>query len=169
MSNLRDQLQKANLLSKKDARRLAHEERVHRKETGREGLEAERRERELELEQKRQQEREQDRDRQARLEAERKQEQERAACLAILANETTKPARGSTTWHFELPDGRLPALKLSEADRHQLQGGHLCIVRDRDVDALVFALLPAHLARRVHRTFPECVAWAAGGVLEQSA
>ena len=34
MGDLRDQLKKANLLSKKDAKRIAHEERVHRKQKG---------------------------------------------------------------------------------------------------------------------------------------
>lgn len=34
MGNLRDQLKKAKLLSEKDARRLAHEERVRHKEIG---------------------------------------------------------------------------------------------------------------------------------------
>lgn len=34
MGNLRDQLEKAKLLSEKDARRLAHEERVRHKEIG---------------------------------------------------------------------------------------------------------------------------------------
>ena len=49
MGDLRDQLKKAKLLSDKKARQLAHEERVHRKKVGREGLEKEQSERQAEL------------------------------------------------------------------------------------------------------------------------
>ena len=50
MGDLRDQLKKAKILSDKDAKRLAHEERVHRKEVGREGLELRKRIREIAVE-----------------------------------------------------------------------------------------------------------------------
>ena len=44
MGDLRDQLKKANLISKKDQKRLEHEQRVRRKKVGREGLEQEQKE-----------------------------------------------------------------------------------------------------------------------------
>ena len=43
--NLRDQLKKANLISDKKAKQLAHQQRVERKEKGREQLEQEARSR----------------------------------------------------------------------------------------------------------------------------
>lgn len=162
MGDLRDQLKKAKLLSQKDAKRIAHEERVHRKEAGREGLEREQEQRQRELAAQREQEREQDRARQQELEARRKVEAERAACLALLENEVVRPARGNSTWHFELPDGRLPVLKLSEADRHSLLGGHVCVVRrSTNPEALTFGLLATAHAARVRQHFPERIVWAA--------
>lgn len=154
MSNpLRDQLKKANLLSKKDAKRLAHEERVHRKQVGREGLEAERAERDTELGSARAAEREADRQRQAVLEAERKAAQERAACEAILAN--ARPAVGGPIrWFFECADGRLPCIKLQPTERLELTAGHARIVRLTDGDAHVYGLLPTAQAERVGRAFP---------------
>ena len=74
--SLRDQFKKANLLSDKEARRLAHEARLERAEKGREGLDAEAatRQRELELLQTR--ERDRTRREQEQLDAERKQREE---------------------------------------------------------------------------------------------
>ena len=165
MASLRDQFQKANLLSKKDAKRLAHEERVKRKEVGREGLEKQQADREAELHRQREQDRETDRKRQADLEAVRKAAEERAACLTILDNETRSVGRGPVSWHFELEDGQLPMLRMADADRHNLLGGHLCVVRQRDTDAHVYAFLATHLAKRVKRSLPDRVVWAAPGAL----
>ena len=77
--SLRDQLKKANLLSDKDAKRLAHEARVERKEKGREVLEQEAASRQQELEGLAAQDRERVRLEQERAERERKQREEEAA------------------------------------------------------------------------------------------
>jgi len=164
-AELRDQLKNANLLSKKDAKRLAHEERVDRKAKGREGVEAERTEREAELQRKREQDRERDRERQSSLEAQRQAAQERAACEAILETEVRAPSRGRIGWLFELADGRIPMLRIGDAELHQLQGGNLCVVRTRDGDAHIYGFLNTPHARRVQAQLPERIVWAAPGAL----
>jgi uncharacterized protein YaiL (DUF2058 family) len=160
MSNLRDQLKKAKILSDKDARRLAHEERVHKKEIGREGIEAERAARERELETLRETERTRHAEREAALAAQRAAEAERAACLAILETEVKGVGRGAP-WYFELEDGRIPFVRIDELDRHQLAGGQLCIVRRGEGDAHVYGLLATPLAKRIAQQFPRRLAWAA--------
>jgi uncharacterized protein YaiL (DUF2058 family) len=169
MGSLRDQFKKANLLSSKDAKRLAHEERIERKEKGRDVLEAERAAREAELAQARADERARDRSRQAEVEAQRKLAEERAACEALLDTEVRDCGRGPISWHFELPDGRLPLLRMTDPDRHQLTAGHLCIVRRRGPEAHVYGLLATQHARRVVRQFPERVVWSAPGALGKDA
>ena len=159
MGDLREQLNKAKLLSTKDARRLAHEERVHRKKAGREGLEQEAGKRRAELEQIRSGKREEDRRSQAELEAERKQRDELAACDEILACEVRAPARGQARWHFELADGRLPILTLSESERNQIQGGQLCIALRGPSGSHTYGLLATPLAQRVHALLPERIVW----------
>ena len=94
MSNLRDQLEKANLLSNKDAKRLAHEERVHRTEVGREGLDQEQRARQQEIDRLRAQERNLTKAQQSQIEAERRIAEERAACEQIMAKDVTRPGHG---------------------------------------------------------------------------
>ncbi|MFO1052831.1 MAG: DUF2058 family protein [Planctomycetota bacterium] len=165
--NLRDQLKKAKLLSEKDAKRLAHEERVHRKEVGREGIDAEKAQREAELTRLRADERTVDVERGKQLEAERLLAAERAACEAILETAVRSSGRGGAPWFFELPDGRLPQLRVDDADRHQLSTGQLCVVRRSRVDAHVYGFLAASHAQRVARALPDRVVWAAPGVLDK--
>lgn len=169
MGDLRDQLKKAKLLSKKDAKRLAHEERVHRKQAGRKGLEQEQVERERELEAKRAAAREQDRARQAELEAERREHAERAACDEMLRSQVRSPQRGGTIrWFFELTDGGLPALMLQPSDLAQLNAGHLCVVRRGPAGTHTYGLLAAEHAQRVHRVAPERIVWSVPGALAAS-
>ncbi|MGE0142037.1 MAG: DUF2058 family protein [Planctomycetota bacterium] len=158
--NLRDQLEKAKLLSKKDAKRLAHEERVHRKEVGREGIEAEKSARESELVAAREQQRLTDAERQKVIEAERKRAEELAACEAILDTEVRAPSRGAP-WYFELSDGRVPHLRVDDSDRHKLVLGNVCVVRRTTADSHSYGLLPTPLAQRVAKMLPERVVWSA--------
>lgn len=167
MSDLRKQLEQAKLLSKKDTKRLEHEGRVKRKQVGREGLEQEQKDRQQELQQKREDDRHVDRRRQKEIEQERKKLEEIAACRALLENETWKPDNGRATWFFELPDGRLPHLKLQDQERHQLEGGHAVVVRAVGAPdgAHGYALLAMQHAQRVNRHFPDSILWAKQGSL----
>jgi uncharacterized protein YaiL (DUF2058 family) len=168
MGSFRDQLKKANLISKKDEKRLAHEERVTRKEVGREELERQAAARRDELGRLRDAEREKTRELQAELDRDRTARAELAACRELLEREARAPARGGgMRWFFELPDGTMPFLSLTETDRLQLAGGQLCVVRIGPPNAHVYGLLPTPLTKRVHAALPERVAWAARGVLER--
>jgi len=159
MSNLRDQLQKANLLSKKDAKRLAHEERVQRSEAGREGLEAAQRARQQELERKLAAERAQQRSQQAQVEAERRAAEERAACEQILAQDVIRPGQGRVRFVFQLPDGQLPWLELTELEYKRMLSSEFAIVRLGGPHTHDYGLLALPSARRVARYFPEKIAW----------
>jgi uncharacterized protein YaiL (DUF2058 family) len=166
VGNLRDQLKQANVLSKKDAKRLAHEERMRRKELGRAGLEAEESARRGALESQTAETRAADRERQAQLEASRKQREEAAACREILRTGVEQPdRRGTIRWFFETADGALPWLMLDHGTCAQLTSGATCIVRIGATGAHAYGLLGTELARRVHRQFPDRVAWSAPGAL----
>lgn len=162
MGNLRDQLKQAKILSDKDARRLAHEERVHKTAVGREGIEAERAAREQELVQLRESERVEDAKREAAIAAQRQAEAERAACEQILATEVKGVGRGAP-WFFELQDGRIPFVKIDELERMQLASGQLCIVRRSTGDAHDYGLLATPLATRVRAQIPTRVVWGPRG------
>lgn len=162
--SLRDQLKKANLLSDKDHKRLAHEARVERKEKGREGLEQEAAVRQQDLEQLQAQERERIRREQEALENERRQRQEIAAAATLLA-EAKKPGPGPVRWYFEADDGTLPWLEVSPREALELRSGAVCVVRSGAPGTHTYRLLPLELTRRVARVRPEVVVFAPRGVL----
>lgn len=156
MGDLRDQLKKAKLLSKKEARRLAHEQRQHRAEVGREGLESERKDRQDQLREIRAEGREQSRRQQAEVEAARTAMAERAACQQILDTQAQSPEPGGRgRWFFALDDGRLPSLLLNEKQRRLVEARSLAIVRSGPIGCYRFGLLEKTLAVRVSLVFPE--------------
>lgn len=161
--SLRDQLKKANLLSDKESRRLAHESRVERKEKGREALEQEAASRQSELEQLTAEERERTREQGEANERRNKQREELAAVQALLAD-AKKPGSGTVKFYFEAPDGSLPWLELSPREAQEVRAGQLCIVRGGPAGTHTYRLLPLEATRRVARVLPEVVVWAPRGV-----
>ncbi|MBL9078917.1 MAG: DUF2058 family protein [Planctomycetes bacterium] len=166
--SLRDQFKKANLLSDKDQKRLAHEARVERATKGQQALDAEGAARQRELEALQAQARERDRREQERLEAERKQQEERLAVQTLLA-EAKKPGPGAVKFYFEAGDGSLPWLELSPREAQEVRAGALCVVRGGAVGTHDYRLLGLEATKRVARVVPEVVVLAPRGVVPREA
>ena len=162
--SLRDQFKKANLLSDKDARRLAHEARVERTEKGREGLDAEAATRQRELEQLQTRERERTRREQEQLDQERRQQEELQAVQMLLA-EAKQPGPGTVKYYFEAGDGSLPWLEVSPREAQEVRAGALCVVRGGAPGTHTYRLLPLEVTKRVARVLPESVVLAPRGVV----
>ena len=165
MGNLRDQFKKANLLSDKEARRLAHEARIERTEKGREQIEKEQQSRQHELQQQTKQQREQTREQQQALEQERKEREEAAAVESILAHEAKKAGPGTVKWYFATADGSLPWLEVSPQDLRQLRACMLAVVRSGPEGTHDYRLLAIEHARRVAKLRPELIVHAPRGAL----
>jgi uncharacterized protein YaiL (DUF2058 family) len=162
--SLRDQFKKANLISDKEARRLAHEARVERTEKGREALDQEASERQQELERAKARERERDRREGERAEAERRQREEQQAVRVLIAD-AKKPGPGAVKFYFASDDGSLPWLELTPREAQEVRAGALCVVRAGPPGTHTYRLLPLEATRRVARAMPEAVVWAPRGVL----
>lgn len=162
--NLRDQLKKANLLSDKKAKQLAHAQRVERKEKGREQLEQEAKQRQDEVQQLRDQDRELTRKEQQRIERERKQREEQKA-VSVLLESARKPGPGAVKFYFATADGTLPWLELSPREAQEVRAGQLCVVRTGPVGTHTYGLLAIDAGRRVHQARPDAIAFAPKGVL----
>jgi uncharacterized protein YaiL (DUF2058 family) len=162
--SLRDQLKKANLLSDKDARRLAHESRVERKDKGREVLEGEAAARAQELEALTGKERERTRAEQEAADRQRKQREEAAAVQALLTD-ARKPSAGTVKFYFEAPDGSLPWLELAPREAQEVRAGQLCIVRSGAANTHIYRLLPLEASKRVARLRPDAIVFAPRGVV----
>lgn len=161
--SLRDQLKKANLLSDKETRRLAHEARVERKEKGREALDQEAAARQQELEQLQGQERERGRREQEQLDAQRARRDELAAVQALLAG-AKKPGPGTVRFYFAGDDGTLPWLELSPREAQEVRAGQLCVVRSGPPGTHTYRLLALDATKRVAKVRPEVIVSAPRGV-----
>ena len=163
MGNMRDQLRKANLISKKDAKRLTHEDRVERtKLGGAAGVDQKRTEDRAALAQERETRREADRVAGVARSGEQAAAAERAACVDLLAREVKKPGRqGASRWYFQCPDGTLPALELSVVERMQLQDGSLGVVRIGPPGSHDYGLIATAHARRIAAVMPDRVVFLA--------
>jgi uncharacterized protein YaiL (DUF2058 family) len=162
--SLRDQFKKANLISDKDARRLAHDARVERSQKGQETLDQEAKQRHGEIEQLQGQERERVRRDQERLDAERRQREELAAVHALLAS-AKKPGPGTVKFYFEANDGALPWLEVSAREAQEMRAGASCVVRTGPAATHTYRLLPLDAAKRVAKALPEAVVHAPRGVV----
>lgn len=162
--NLRDQLKKANLISDKKAKQLAHQQRVERKGKGREQLEQEAQERQDEVQQLRDEGRQKTRKEQAALDRERLRKQEQEAVGQLLES-AKKPGPGTVKFYFATREGALPWLDLSSREAQEVRAGQLCVVRSGPVGTHTYRLLPADAAKRVHQARPDAIAFAPQGVL----
>lgn len=162
--NLRDQFKKAKLLSDKDAKRLAHEERVERTEKGREGLEQEAQQRQQDVVAVQRQQRDKTRREQEELERERKQQEEVAAARVLLAD-AKKPGPGQVKFYFAAGDGTLPWLELSPREAQELRSGVLCVVRTGPAATHTYGLVALDAGKRLARSLPEVIVHAPKGVL----
>ena len=161
--SLRDQLKKANILSDKDQRRLAHEARVERKEKGHEQLEKEQQQKLQEIAQLQERERQRIQQQQKELDQQRAQREEESAVDAILAK-ASKAGPGAVRYYFETADGSLPWLEVSPREAPELRAGQVCIVTQSRVGAHDYRLLSLELTRRVARLRKEAVVHAPRGV-----
>jgi uncharacterized protein YaiL (DUF2058 family) len=162
--SLRDQFKKANLISDKEAKRLAHEARVERSTKGREVQEQEAAQRRQELETLQAGERERVRRETERLEAERRRREEAAAVDVLLAD-AKKPGPGTVKFYFATKDGHLPWLELSPREAQEVRAGALCVVRVGGVGTHTYRLLPLDATKRVGALRPDAVVLAPRGAV----
>lgn len=131
-------LREAGILSEDRAKKLAHEERVRKGQTGRERIEAEKKEREEEL---------------AKIEATRRagvqvaqirhQTQADLERLARIVKESALPStRGGKRFHFVAKSGRIPFVDASEDVTRQLVSGSAGIVEVPGKSGREHAIVP---------------------------
>ncbi len=129
MSDLREQLRKAGLVSSKQVRQARHEDRLHRKEVGRDGLEAERLERENAAREAAEEKRRRDREIEESRRASRAEE-ERTRLLGrrIEAGWIREATGGARRFYFVAEKDRITYLDLSDQAVRRLLGGTAAIV-----------------------------------------
>lgn len=129
MSDLRDQLRKAGLVSEKQLRQAKHQERVHAKEVGHAGIEAERRAEEERLRAEEEARRRADRERdENRKQRERDATRHERAAQIVRGGWIREAALGARRFYFVASSGRITYLDLSETVIQRLLAGTAAIV-----------------------------------------
>jgi uncharacterized protein len=177
--NLRDQLLKAGLVSKKDAKKAAHENRVERSKTGAEvntETQAVRDAAKTQLEAERRNDRERQLAETERLAREKAEELRRSRELidaqraAQAAEKATRDARklardmvielkegGAVAVHFAKRDGRIGTLYVTNAFAVQIYRGSLAIAEAVDRYGCEYVVVRDDVAANMDRLDPETV------------
>ena len=156
MSDIRDQLRKAGLVSDKQVRRAKHEERLHASQVGADGIAAERRERDLRLQAEREAQRIAARERERRGQ-EAKQAEETGGRLAqtIRRGWLREAAGGNRRFFFEARAGRITYLDLSEVAVGRLAAGSAAIIETGGAVRGEFCVVDGKAAEEIRRIAPE--------------
>ncbi len=158
MSDLRDQLLKAGLVSGKQVRQAKHQDRVHRKEVGREGIEAERAATDREFVAQQEQRRLRDR---AREEARRRELAATERLLALQSRIRTgwirEATAGSRRFFFVVADGRITYLDLSDDAARRLQSGRAAVVDAAGIVRGEHCVVDGATALSLSRDHPELI------------
>lgn len=165
MSDLRKQLRKAGLVSKKQLRQAKHQERVHASEVGREGLVAEREEKEKRLRA----------EEEARRRSQRKQQEERKRAEAekgaasrlervIQSGWIREATAGSRRFFIQTASGRITYLDLSDTAARRVTDGSAAIIETEGVVRGEFCVVVARAAEEIRQLRPELIQfWNRGG------
>ena len=151
MKNLKDQLLKAKLVSKKQVRKVEHQERERQKKLGRKGVQEEKEHLRKEREEK-ERLRKAEQQRQSQI---RKQEEEalmarqRIAGLVAGAN-LLESGAGPRRFHFVASDGSIPYLELSDDLVARLEKGTAAIVELSEGEEPRIFVVPPDVAKQLN-------------------
>ncbi len=156
MGSLRDALRKANLIDEKDAKKVAHEERVRRKELGHEGLRDERRQAEAAARQRA----EEDREAQRAAAAAAREHAAPAEVLAmardlVLAHQVRSGIKGNRRFHFVTRSDTIAFMEVDPGAGRALESGELAIVEVPGERIETFAVMKGSAVRRLRELQPE--------------
>ena len=158
MSDLREQLRKAGLVSDKQVRQARHQERVLRKEIGHQGLEQKQAEIDLryreELEEKRRLDRQRE---EARRQAQAEAEQAESLARRIRAGWMREATGGNRRFFFLAEGARITYLDLADPAIRRLQGGSAAIVESRGVARGEYCVVDGNTAASLARDHAEVI------------
>ncbi|MAG57816.1 MAG: hypothetical protein CMJ83_16140 [Planctomycetes bacterium] len=150
--NMGDALRKAGLISKQDLKKLDHQDRVRRKDGGRDGPDRERKHQNRPGRDRGQQRRDRDRVVERRRREGETSDEDLARAHDLVKSQATRAGVGGRRrWHYIAPDGKIPFLDVDEKLGRRLENGDAAIafdgqgarVIDRDAAAKVDAIDPA--------------------------
>ncbi len=156
MGDIREQLLKAGLVSKKKARQAAHQERVHRKEVGHKGIAAEKEEQDRIFQEKQEKKRRLDQERERiRREEAALRERELLKERMIRTGWIRDACGGNRRYFFETGSGRITYLDLSDQAVRRLNSGNVAVVCTGGAVRGQFCLVDSSCAASLAKDFRE--------------
>jgi hypothetical protein len=150
MSDLRDAMKKAGVVSEKQVRQAKHGDRVHRKEAGADGLDAEREQRDATFAAEQERRRREDADREKTRQAQREsQEQPGRLTQLVRANDLSMQEAGPRRFYFPLPSAEVAFVDVSDALARRLAQGDVAIVDGAGLLERDFGLVTGKIAREI--------------------
>ncbi len=158
MSDLRDQLRKAGLVSDKQVRRAKHEERLHASEVGHKGIEAERLAEEERLRAEAEERRKADKARAEELKRRQAESEAHDRLAATIRGGWIREATaGSRRIFFETRTGRITFLDLSDSAVRWLSSGRAAIVETCGFVRGEFCVVTDRSAATIRQDRPEII------------
>lgn len=160
MASIKDQLLKAGLVSKKDARKAGAEKRSERLAQGVQAseaaAEAEARRRAL-YDQRLAEQQARDQEHEARQKEEQRGRDARNRMLNLVSAHSLPLRGGDRRWHFVCRDGVIRWIAVPEAIAQRLEGGSAAIIEDPRTMARAFMVVAAEAAQACSETSSERV------------
>jgi uncharacterized protein YaiL (DUF2058 family) len=158
LSDLREQMLKAGLVSGKQVRQAKHQERVHRKDVGPEGIEAERAAADREFLARQEEMRLRDREREeTRRRSQAAQEQILALQSRIRAGWIREATSGNKRFFFVVDGGRITYLDLSDEAARRLSFGRAAVVDGHGAVRGEYCVVDPKTALALSRDHPELI------------
>jgi len=155
MGDLRDAFKKAGLIDDKADRRLKHEERVQKKELGREGQEEQRKREDAERRARDEQKKSDAKHAQQKLDHERQRSEKWKKLVADLDRDALRGTSGPRRFHYHDSDDHLPYLQVDDDTGRRLEAGELAIVRHPQTK--VALMVPRAIALELAKLDPQMV------------
>ena len=126
--SLKDELLKANLISKKQLKRIAHEQRMEKQRLGKKGIEEKKEKEKNEIKAKQEAQKKQDQEQAKKLNEERLEKERKAKIHNLITEGRIKTEGGPRRFYFVSLDGKIPFLSLADSLAKKLERGQAGIV-----------------------------------------
>jgi hypothetical protein len=158
MGSLKDELLKSKVVSKKDVKRSDHEDRVRKKEVGREEVRKEKEKFSQEIVAKKEEKKKKDRGREEVKRSE-KEGKEKVLRLERKVRENAVPQAffKAKRYHFLAGNGGLPYLEVSDENARRLELGKLAVIEIPQEKCSEFFIVPEGIAREVRSALTDWV------------
>lgn len=148
--SLKDELLKAKLISKKQLKRLEHQDRVEKKQLGQGKLQGKKQQQLQAIEKKQQQKKQQDQQR-AKREQEKRLNKEKLAQIRQIINQGKLQGHGAGNrkFYFVTRNGKIPFILVSDDLMRQLERGEMAIIEPGDATD-EFVVVDGHSANKLN-------------------